>query len=400
MERVGMGGAVILGGARTSFGRFGGELAGYASWELAGMVIRTCLDDLGIAGGAVGEVILGDAVLASGALVPARRAVFEAGLPQETDSFTVDRACCSGMTAIGLAAQKITAGEHDVVVAGGAQAMSQTPWLLRAPRTAGRPRAGNLEAEDILLMRSPLSDAPIAKYVGEVAISYGVDRAAQDQWAAQSHRRYFAAHDAGLFDDEMRVRPEGRNGPLEVDEQARRDTDAEKLGGLKTVYRSPTVTAGNAPGLNDGAAVVVLASEAYAKSHGLTPLGRVVGHTGMSGAPDSSAYLPAHALQRLLDVAGYKVKDIAVLEINEAFAATALVSLKVLTEGDHDLRRDVGERLNPNGGAVAIGHPTGASGARITLTAALEARRRGGGLAAASVCGGFGQADAILIDVA
>jgi acetyl-CoA C-acetyltransferase len=362
------------------------------------VTVRAALDNLRIPSEAVGELVLGDGLLGSGTIAPARRVIFEAGLPETTPSLAVDRACCSGMAAVGLGAQKVAAGDHEVVVAGGAQAMSQTPWLLRAPRTAHKPVVGALEAEDILVMHSPISDAPIARYVGEVAQSYGIDRAAQDEWAIRSHERYFAAYDVGRLQEEIHPLSGEDRKQIDVDEQARRNIDVDKLSQLPTVYGSPTVTAANAPGLNDGASVVLLASDEYAAAHELPVLGRIVGHVGISGAPDSSAYLPAHALSRLLETTGRKLRDITVVEINEAFAATALVSLKVLTD-DYTLRNQLEERLNPNGGAVAIGHPIGASGARVTLAAALETRRRGGGLAAAAICGGFGQADAILIEV-
>jgi len=389
--------AVIVDGARTPFGRLGGELADHQSFELAGSVIQVLAKD--IDGDAIDELILGVGIVSSGAIAPARRALHEAGLSLEISSVAVDRACCSGMTAIGMAADRIGLGQRRAVLAGGMESMSQTPLMLRAPRTGAK--IGNQTVEDVLLMRSPLADAPIAKYVGEVAISYGVDREAQDKWALRSHQRYFAALDKGLLADEIRVNPIGRSGArVEIDEPPRRDTSLEKLARLKPVYGSPTVTPGNAPGLNDGAAAVLVVGESLAKAENLDIKARILDHISMAGSPTAAVYLPAHALQRLLKANGKTLNDLVVIEINEAFAAVPGVSLRVLANGDSKALESLEERTNVNGGAVAIGHPVGASGARITYSLILEARRRGGGLAAAAICGGFGQTDAILLEVA
>lgn len=389
--------AVIVDGARTSFGRLGGELSGYPSYQLAGMVIKDIVDHVGLQPNDVDELILGIGIISSAAIAPARLALFEGGLPETVPSIAVDRACCSGMAAIGIANNEIMVGQRRAVLAGGMDSMSQTPWLLRGSRSGKK--LGDQTVEDILLMRSPVAKAPIAKYVGEVALEYGVDREAQDRWALRSHQHYVAAADKGLFDEEIRVRPTGQSHqPLELDEQVRRDTSFEKLSKLKPVYGSPTVTPGNAPGLNDGAALVLVTSERYAESRGLQPVARILGHVGIAGAPTSSAYLPAYAIRQVLDCAGKSLKDVRAIEINEAFAATAPVSLKVLADGDEACFEELEQMTNVNGGAVAVGHPTGASGARVTYAAILEARRRGGGLAVASICGGFGQADAILLE--
>lgn len=389
--------AVIVDGARTPFGKLGGELAEYQSFTLAAQLMKALTEHVDPAD--VDEVILGVGLISSGVFVPARRALHEAGLPLEISSATVDRACCSGMTALSLAADKIALGERKTVLAGGMDSMSQTPLLLRAPRTGAR--VGNQSVEDILLMRSPLADAPIAKYVGEVAISHGVDRDTQDRWALRSHQRYFDAVGRGAIADEIRVRPVGRSGvPLAIDESPRRDASLEKLSQLKPVYGSPTVTAGNAPGLNDGAAMATVVSESYAKAKGLRPKARIVDHVSMAGQPMSAPWLPAHAILRLLKANGLKLADLVVIEINEAFAAVPCVSLRVLADGDAKLLERLEGRTNVNGGAVAIGHPVGASGARITYSLLLEAQRRGGGHAVAAICGGFGQTDAILLEVA
>ncbi|MHB8489399.1 MAG: thiolase family protein [Candidatus Dormibacteria bacterium] len=388
--------AVLVDGVRTPFGRLGGELAELQGYELAALAIQMLLQRVDPTH--VGEVILGVGLLSSGTMVPARRALHEAHLSLEIPSIAVDRACCSGMTAIGMAADEIALGRHHLVVAGGMESMSQTPLMLRSPRTGSK--VGDQVVEDILLMRSPLADAPIARYTGEVALTYGVDREAQDRWALRSHERYFQAADQGKLSDEIRVHPVGRSGiPMELDEPPRRDTSMEKLSLLRPVYGSPTVTPGNAPGLNDGAAATTVVSETYARTNGLEPLAHIVDHVSMAGKPTSAVYLPAHAIQRLLQRNGIALKELIALEINEAFAAVPAVSLRVLADGDRAILDTLEERTNVNGGAVAIGHPVGASGARITYSAALEARRRGGGYAVAAICGGFGQTDAILLKV-
>jgi acetyl-CoA C-acetyltransferase len=275
--------------------------------------------------------------------------------------------------------------------------MTRTPWLLRQQRHRGK-QLGDIEAEDILLMRSPLAHESIAKYVGEESLARGVDREAQDEWALHSHQKYFAAHDAGRIAEELVPVPGSLGMPLLVDEQARRDTSLDQLASLHTVYGSKTVTAGNAPGLNDGAVALVVMSESRAAAEGIKPLARVVSTASISGSPTSSVYLPAEAIARVLQDSRYTVMDLTVLEINEAFAATTIVSIRELAGDSEPLRRQLWDRTNVNGGAVAIGHPVGASGARIVLSAILEARRRGGGPGVAAICGGFGQADAILFE--
>ncbi len=389
--------AVIVDGVRTPFGRLGGELADHQSFDLAGDAIRTLVAGIDVT--QIDELLLGVGIIGAGVIAPARRALHCAGLPLEISSAAVDRACCSGMTAISLAADKVALGERRVVVAGGMESMSQTPLLLRAPRTGAR--VGNQEVEDILLMRSPLADAPIAKYTGEVALTFGVDRVVQDEWALRSHRRYFDAADAGRLAEEIRVFPVGRSGaPVELDEPPSRDTSMEKLARLQPVYGSPTVTAGNAPGLNDGAAVTLVVAESYASAASLEVQARVIDHVSMAGSATSATFLPAHAILKLLRKNGLALHDLVAVEINEAFAAVPAVSLRVLADGDPARLAWLEERTNVNGGAVAIGHPVGASGARITYAAILEARRRGGGYAVAAICGGFGQTDAILLKVA
>lgn len=387
---------MIVDGVRTPFGRLGGELADQQSFDLAAIAMAPLIETVDV--NEVDEVIVGVGLVSSGALVPARRLLQQANLPLETPSVSVDRACCSGLTAICLAADRIALGRR-VIFAGGMESMSQTPLLLRASRSGYR--VGNQTAEDVLLMHSPLANASIASYVGQVALTYGVTRQIQDEWALRSHERYFSAADKGLISEEIRCHPMGRSGtPMELDEPPRRNTSLEQLARLETIYGSPTITAGNAPGLNDGASMTIMMSDTYARANGYEPLATIIDHVSMAGEPTCSAYLPAHAIQRLLRQNGLQISDLAVIEINEAFAAVPAVSLRVLADGDAALLASLEARTNVNGGAVAIGHPVGASGARIAYAAVLETRRRGGGYVAAAICGGFGQAEAALLKVA
>ncbi|MBP1712162.1 MAG: Acetyl-CoA acetyltransferase (thiolase II-like), partial [Deltaproteobacteria bacterium] len=310
---------------------------------------------------AVDELYMGVAVLAGTASVAARQILFTSGLPPHTPSLTIDRACCSSMTCIGLGLRNIRSGEIHTFIAGGTEAMSQTPLIARGVRWGVR--LGGVMLEEPLFLRNPILNIPLAVGAAEVALQHGVSREEQDQWALRSHQRYFAALEAGKIKDEIHPveapSEKGSTRLIDRDESPRSDTTIEKLRSLPTVYGSKTVTAGNAPGLNDGASALVLMSRER---------------------------------QRL--------SDLKRLEINEAFAATALVSTKVLSSDNEKLLEQVRSITNVNGGAVAIGHPTGASGGRIVTTLVHELRRIGGGLGAAAICGGYGQSDAVIVEVA
>jgi acetyl-CoA C-acetyltransferase len=253
------------------------------------------------------------------------------------------------------------------------------------------------------MMRNPILNIPLAVSVGDVSIQHGVDREEQDHWALRSHQKYFEALAAGKFGEEMipvELSPKkGEKTLMDRDESPRADTSLEKLKGLSTVYGSKTVTAGNAPGLTDGAAALVLMSGDKQRELGLKPLATLLTYVNMAGEPASSPYLPALTMRKALEKAGLKLADLKRIEINEAFAATALVSTKVLSDGDARLLEHVRDLTNVNGGAVAIGHPTGASGARLITTLIYELRRSGGGFGAAAICGGYGQSDAVIIRV-
>jgi acetyl-CoA C-acetyltransferase len=339
------------------------------------------------------EFDMGVGMIGGGLLVPARQVAAASGLPLDLPTLTVDRACCSGMSVVGLAQRAILTGSRSVLCIG-MDVLSRTPRLLHDSRWGNR--RGDVTVEDLLLLRSPLAGKPIATYVGEVALEYGIGREEQDRWALQSHERYFAAKEAGYFDEEL-LPVDTPSGTFVTDEHPRRKSSLEILGGLPVVYGSPTVTAGNAPGLNDGGCALIVADEATAWASG-PPLARIHSYLQTAEEATSSAYLPGDAIARLVKQAGLDIDHIDVIEINEAFAATPLVSLRKLAAGDEALEDRLRSRANVNGGAVALGHPLGASGARITLTAARELRRRDGRWAAVAVCGGFGQTDALLLE--
>lgn len=386
--------AWLVGGRRSPFGRFGGALRDVSLLDLAGQTVRASLDALRWPVELVDELDMGVAMVGGGLMVPARQMAVLSGLPIDLPSLSIDRACCSGLTAVGLARRAVLTGSRSVIAAG-AESMSNTPRLLHETRWGAR--RGDLVVEDLLLMRSPLTGTAIATYVGHVALEHGVSREDQDRWALQSHERWFDAHAAGFFDGEV-LTMDVPAGAFGTDEPPRRDTSIERLAALGTVAESPTVTAGNAPGLNDGAVALVVASDEAVEEAGVEPLALIRGYAQLSGEADSSAYLPGVAIDRLLREASIDLSDLSVIEINEAFAATPLVSLRRLADGDAGLERDLATITNPNGGAVALGHPVGASGARVVLTAARELERGGGRFAVAAICGGFGQTDALLLE--
>jgi len=383
----------LAAGVRSPFGRFGGGLRDVDVVDLGVSVVRQ-LRERQWPFELVRELIVGMAMIEGGLMVPARQVAVRADLPYELPTLTVDRACCSGLTAAALAARAVKDGAESALALG-LESMSRTPRLLHDTRWDQH--RGDLVAEDLLLLRSPLTGTSIAYYVGHESTERGVDRDQQDRWAVQSHRRYFRAQTDGRFEEEI-VPIRTNHGLLTDDEQPRQNTSYEAVAALPTVYGSPTVTAGNAPGLNDGACALLLASDNVIGQVEATPLARICMYHQIAGTPTSAVYLPGLAIRDMLAKAGLTPDDLSVIEINEAFAATPLVSVKAVARGDPELEERLLERTNPNGGAVAIGHPTGATGARLLLTAARELRRRGGRWAAVAICGGFGQTDAMLIE--
>ena len=392
---------VVIGAlARTPFGRFNGALRALSGPQLGAAIVDRVIERAAIPHEAIEAAYLGVGMIGAATLTPARQAVLLSGLPNETPSLAVDRACCSGMTAVGLGFKDIRAGAARAVLCGGFESLSQTPLLM--PRTRER-ALGQVTIDDPLLLRGPVVDKPIAAYTADEALRHGVEREAQDAWALESHSRYFAANDAGYFEFERVALPvpdgKGATKTVEADESPRRDTTLERLASLKTVNGAKTITAGNAPGLNDGAAALVVLSARRARELGVPVLARIAGYAQVAEGPTSGSYTPAIAIGRLLERHGLTADQLDLIEINEAFAATVLVSTLHLAGGDRAAAERLRTRTNVHGGAVAIGHPLGASGARLVMTLVNGLRERGGGRGAAAICGGFGQGDSVLIEV-
>jgi acetyl-CoA C-acetyltransferase len=386
---------VIVAGARTPIGRFGGALGDLRAVDLGGIAIRAALERAGVEPAAVDYVIMGQVLQAGAGQIAARQAAIQAGVPREVPALTINKVCLSGINAIALADQLIRAGEVDTVVAGGMESMSQAPYLVPDARFGAR--MGNTELVDSMVhdgLWSTFTGQTMGESSDEVNRELEIGREEQDAWAARSHRRAAAAWTAGRLDDETvpvtLTKPRGDLLSVGRDEGVRPNTTAETLAALAPAFGpGGTITAGNASQISDGAAAVVVMAADRARERGLRPLAEIVAH-GMSA--DRFAWLhtvPALALARAVEKAGARIADLDLVEINEAFAAVALNATRMLELDE--------ERVNVNGGAVALGHPIGASGARLVLTLAHELRRRGGGLGAAALCGGGGQGDALVI---
>jgi acetyl-CoA C-acetyltransferase len=387
---------VLLGAARTPFGRFGGGLRDLSVPELASVATTAALSRAGVAPEDVEEMALGVNLPGSDRSV-ARQAALRTGIPEDRSSYTVDRACCSSLTALSMVARAVRAREAEVVVAGGAENLSKVPYFLEDLRW-GR-GLGTVTMTDQLVISCPHTNVPRAVQASEEAATYGVTRLEQDEWALRSQQRFASADEAGLLDVErVPVALEG-GGTFERDESGRPDTTMEKLARLKPVYGSESVTAGNAPGLSTGASSLVLASGDAARRRDVEPLASIVATAMASGHPAGIASIPAVAAARVLARAGIGLDDVALIEINEAFAAVPLVATLVMAEGDVKAAERLRERVNVNGGAIAVGHPTGASGARLVMTLAHALTRRGGGYGLVTICGGIGEAEAVVIKV-
>jgi acetyl-CoA C-acetyltransferase len=388
--------SVILSGARTPFGKLNGGLASKNAVELGAVAIKAAIGRANVDSADVGHVVMGQVLQGGAGQNPARQAAFGAGLAKTVTAETVNRVCGSGMLAIEQADRLIRAGDYDVVVAGGMESMTNAPYLLRKAR--GGYRMGDGVLEDMMVddgLQCAVCNVQMGTHGDNVASEVEVGREEQDAWALRSHQRYFAALERGVYADEV-VPVEVQEGKetrlVETDEGPRRDTSSEALARLKPAFSpSGTVTAGNAPGVNDGAAALVVAGERWAQAKGLTPLATIVSHGVAAWDAPYLAFTPEMASRIALEKAGLKVKDIDLIEINEAFANVALTSAKRLGADP--------EKVNVNGGAVAIGHPIGASGARIVIALVNELRRRGGGLGLAAICSGGGQGDALIVEV-
>jgi acetyl-CoA C-acetyltransferase len=383
-----MGRSVIVSAVRTPFGKLGGGLVDHEATELGSFAIRAALERVGLEPQEIEYVIMGQVLQGGAGQAPARQASIGAGLPIEVGSDTINKVCASSIRAVEMADQMIRAGDHQVIVAGGMESMSNAPYALKKARFGYRLGDGTLI--DLMTydgLTSTFDKRHMVEQASFVARELGIAREDQDRWALRSHERAVKAIDDGKFEEEIVP-----VGDLAVDEGPRRDTSYEKLAKLQPVFDPEgTTTAGNAPGVNDGAGALVVTSEDFARRRGLEPLARIVSQAYVA---DEFAYLartPAKAGRAALAKAGKKIDDVERVELNEAFSSVVLNSVKML---DADP-----ERVNVNGGAVALGHPIGASGARILGTMIYELRRNGGGLGLAAICSGGGQGDAVLIEV-
>jgi acetyl-CoA C-acetyltransferase len=387
---------VILSAARTPFAKLGGGLASLSGPELGTHAAAAALERSGVDPGDIGYVVMGEVLQAGAGQIPSRQVSVGIGLGPTVGSETINKVCASGMRAATLADVMIRAGEHDVILAGGMESMSNAPYLLPKGRFGyGMGDGAVLDSMVSDGLTCTFDGLVMAEQNSKVAAEAGISREEQDAWALRSHQRAVAAIDGGLFAEEIApVTIRGRKGEtvVENDEGPRRDTSLERLAALKPVFVADgSTTAGNAPGVNDGAAALVLASEDWAKEHGLTPLAAIRGHGYVA---DDYAYLvrtPAAATRVALEKAGLEVADIDLLEVNEAFCSVAVNTVRLLGIDE--------ERVNVNGGAVALGHPIGASGARLLGTLVHELRRRGGGIGVAAICSGAAQGDATVLEV-
>jgi acetyl-CoA C-acetyltransferase len=380
--------AVIVSAVRTPFGRLGGGLVDYEATELGAIAIRAALERAGVEDGEVDYAIMGQVLQGGAGQAPARQATIGAGLPIELPSDTINKVCASSIRAVEIADQMIRAGDVEVVVAGGMESMSNAPYVLKKARFGYRLGDGTLI--DLMThdgLTSTFDNRHMVEQASFVSRELGISREDQDEWALRSHERAVNAIDEGRFESE--IVPVGE---LAVDEGPRRDTSIEKLARLKPVFDPEgTTTAGNAPGVNDGAAALVVTSDEFAKRRGLEVLATIVAQGYVA---DEFAYLartPAKAGAIALQKAGKTIEDVERVELNEAFSSVVLNSTKLLGADP--------EKVNVNGGAVALGHPIGASGARIVGTMVHELRRNGGGLGLAAICSGGGQGDALLLEV-
>jgi acetyl-CoA C-acetyltransferase len=387
---------VILGTARTPFAKMGGALASMDATDLGGTAIECALERAEVAPDQVEQVVYGQVLQAGQGQIPSRQAQIKAGIPKEVPSETVNKVCASGMRSVGLVDQAVRAGDVHVAVAGGMESMSNAPYLLPGARFGFR--MGDVQAIDAMThdgLTNPFTNKQMINEASEVGNELEITRPDMDRWAARSHQLAAKATDEGRLADEIvAVTVKSRKAETEVaaDEAIRPDTTIEVLAKLKAIGgEDATHTAGNAPGVNDGAGALVLASEEWAKSNDRTPIATIVSYGTVADDFPYLAKTPANAARQALEKIGKSPEDVDLWEINEAFASVALNSLRMLGVEE--------DNVNVNGGAIALGHPIGASGARITGALVHELRRRGGGLGVAAICSGGGQGDAIVLEV-
>lgn len=398
---------VIVSAARTPFSKFDTAMADMASIDLGVIIMKEVVQRAGIDPAEIDEINYGSCVLAELALetdVPARQATLLAGFPAESISLTLDRACCSSLTCLRLGYLAIKAGEAHIAMTVGSENMPRTPHL--APGLRKGMRLGHIQLMDGLfeLGYTAKGFSPVAKDAGEVAVEHGVTREMQDEWALGSQTKYAQAFAAGKFNvgEELMALtiPQRRGEPIVIDkDESPRITTMEALAKLRPIYGSPTVTAGNAPPISAGSSAILFMTREKAAAKGLKPLATIVATVASATAPRAIAEIPAHTIQKALDRAGMELDQMDLIEINEAFAAVTLTSTKMLADGDEKKWKEILDKTNVNGGAIAIGHPVGASAARITMHLAYELRRRGGGYGVAAICGGLAQGEAVILRV-
>ena len=385
---------VILSSARTPIGKMSGSLALKSAVELGGVAIAGALERAGVSGEQVDHVVMGNVLQAGNGQIPSRQAQIEGGIPKEVSSETINKVCASGVRAVSLLDTAIRAGDIEVGVGGGMESMTNAPYLL--PGARGGFRMGNVESLDAMIhdgLTNPFSGKHMAHEASEVAAELELERFEMDRWAVRSHDLAIQAIESGRMAEEIvPVTIKTRKGEtvVDTDEAPRPGTTHESLSALPPIFvKDGSHTAGNAPGVNDGGGALVLASEEWAQANGKQPIAEIVGHAQMANDFPYLATTPGRAAQIALEKAGIAAADVDLWEINEAFASVTLNTIKML-----DLDED---RVNVNGGAVALGHPIGASGARIIGTLALELQKRGGGIGVAAICSGGGQGDAIIL---
>ena len=387
---------VILGAARTPFGKLGGALASFDATDLGGTAIAAALERAEVDAGQVDKVVMGQVLQAGQGQIPSRQAQIKGGIPKDVPSETVNKVCASGIRAVGLIDAAVRAGDLDTGVAGGMESMSNAPYLL--PNARFGYRMGDAKAIDGMIkdgLTNPFTGKHMMQEASEVASELELTRPDMDRWALRSHELAIKATDEGRLPEEIvsvTVKSKKGESTVEVDEAPRRETTLEALAKLPPQFvKDGSHTAGNAPGVNDGAGALVLASDEWAKKEGRTALARIVASAEVADDFPYLARTPGKAAKLALERAGLSADQIDLWEINEAFASVAINSVRMLDVDD--------EKVNVNGGAIALGHPIGASGARILTTLVYELRRRGGGLGCAAICSGGGQGDAVIIEV-
>lgn len=388
---------VIVSGARTPFGKFGGALQSLSASQLGGIAMKAAIERAALDHGLIDEVIMGNVLQGGQGQIPSRQAARVAGIPWNVKTETINKVCASGLRSLTLADQLIRLGDEEVIVAGGMESMSNAPYIL--PDARWGYRMGDKHVVDMMVhdgLTCTFNNVHMGTYGNSTSDEFRIQRREQDEWSYRSHQRAVQAIEAGKFTDEIVpvTVPQRKGEPkvIQEDEAPRKDTTVEKLSTLRPAFdKDGTITAGNAPGVNDGACAFVVMSDQRATEMGKRPLAEVITHAEVALEAQNFPQTPGIVINKLLDKAGKTKDDIDLFEINEAFAVVSLASMQIAGLDP--------EKINVNGGAVALGHPIGASGARIVLTLIHELKRRGGGLGVAAICSGGGQGDAILIEV-